>query len=166
MLDYPVLLLFPAALMIAAVSDVLTMTIPNRLSLALIAAFPIAAFMAGLPMATALMHLAAFAIVLVLCFGLFSVNLLGGGDAKLLATSALWIGMDQLLPFVVMVTLFGGALAVLILAFRRLPVSALPVPEWTLRLQKSGGGIPYGLAICAGGLYIYPKTEIFRALVV
>lgn len=165
MLDYPVLLLFPVALMIAAVSDIMTMTIPNRLSLALIAAFPIAAFMAGLPMATALMHLAAFAIVLALCFGLFSVNLLGGGDAKLLASASLWIGMSQLVPFVIWVTLFGGGLALIVLAFRSFPVSALPVPEWAIRLHKSGGGIPYGLAICAGGLYIYPKTEIFRALV-
>ncbi len=166
MLDYPILLLFPVALMFAAVSDILTMTIPNRVSLALIAAFPLAAFMAGLPMATALMHVAAFAIVLALCFALFSMNLLGGGDAKLLAATTLWIGMSQLLPFLALVTICGGFLAMIILAFRSFPVSALPVPEWALRLHKSGGGIPYGLAICAGGLLIFPKTEIFRALIV
>jgi len=165
-LDYPVLLLFPVALMFAAVSDILTMTIPNRISLALIATFPIAAFMAGLPMATALMHLAAFAIVLAVCFAMFSYNLLGGGDAKLLASTSLWIGMTHLLPFLVWVTLYGGILALAILTFRRMPVAALPVPQWVLRLHKSGGGIPYGLAICAGGLLVYPKTEIFRALVV
>jgi hypothetical protein len=44
--------------------------------------------------------------------------------------------------------------------------SAFPVPEWALRLHKGGGGIPYGLAICAGGLLVFPKTEIFRALIV
>lgn len=166
MLDYPVLLLFPVALMFAAVSDITTMTIPNRVSLALVATFPFAAFMAGLPMATALMNVAAFAIVLACCFALFSFNLLGGGDAKLLAASSLWIGMSQLLPFIALVTLAGGVLALIVLAFRRFPVSALPVPEWALRLHKAGGGIPYGLAICAGGLLIFPKTEIFRALIV
>ena len=166
MVDYPVLLLFPVALMFAAVSDVLTMTIPNRISLALIATFPLAAYLAGLPMATALMHLAAFAIVLAVCFGLFSCNLLGGGDAKLLASASLWIGMSQLLPFLVWVTLFGGVLALAFLTFRRMPISALPVPQWVLRLHTAGGGIPYGLAICAGGLLAYPKTEIFRALVI
>lgn len=166
MLDYPLLLLFPAAMLYAAVSDIFTMTIPNRISVALIATFPLAAFLAGLPMATALMHVAAFAIVLALCFALFSFNLLGGGDAKLIASTTLWIGMSQLVPFLGWVAICGGFLAIIILAFRRFPVAALPVPEWALRLHKSGGGIPYGLAICAGGLMIFPKTEIFRALIV
>lgn len=166
MLDYPLLLLFPVAMLYAAVSDIFTMTIPNRISVALIATFPLAAFLAGLPMATALMHVAAFAIVLALCFALFSFNLLGGGDAKLLASTTLWIGMAQLVPFLGLVAICGGFLAIVILAFRSFPVAALPVPEWALRLHKSGGGIPYGLAICAGGLMIFPKSEIFRALIV
>jgi prepilin peptidase CpaA len=165
-LDYPVLLLFPAAMLYAAVSDIFTMTIPNRISIALIAIFPLAAYLAGLPMATVLWHLAAFATVLVVCFGLFSFNLLGGGDAKLLASAALWVGMSQLLPFITYVALSGGALAIIFLAYRRFPVSALPVPEWALRLHKAEKGMPYGLAICVGGLLIFPKTEIFKAMIV
>jgi len=163
--EYPVLLLFPAVLAYAAVMDVFTMTIPNRISLGLIAGFPLAALLAGFPMHTALMHLAAFAIILAFGIGLFALNLLGGGDAKLLATAALWIGFDQLLPFVTTVTVAGGALAVLFLAGRRIPVGSLPLPEWAARLHKDGNGIPYGLAICAGGLLVYPKTELFRALI-
>ena len=166
MLDYPILLLFPAAMAYAAVTDVFTMTIPNRISLALIATFPLAAFLAGLPMATALMHLAAFAIVLAVCFTLFSFNLFGGGDAKLLAAASLWVGMDHLLPFITLVVLCGGGVAVLFLAYRSMPVGALPMPDWAIRLHASGTGIPYGLAICAGGMLVYPKTEIFRALIV
>ncbi len=165
MFEYPVLLLFPAVLAYAAVMDVFTMTIPNRISLGLIAGFPLAALLAGFPMHTALMHLAAFAIILAFGIGLFALNLLGGGDAKLLATAALWIGFDQLLPFVTTVTVAGGALAVLFLAGRRIPVGSLPLPEWAARLHKDGNGIPYGLAICAGGLLVYPKTELFRALI-
>ena len=50
---------------------------------------------------------------------LFGLNLVGGGDAKLLAASALWIGYEQLVPFLLYVTIFGGALALLLLAYRR-----------------------------------------------
>ncbi len=165
MFEYPVLLLFPAVLAYAAVMDVFTMTIPNRISLALIAGFPLAVLLAGVPMHTALMHLAAFAIVLAFGIGLFALNLLGGGDAKLLATAALWIGFDQLLPFVTTVTVAGGVLAVLFLAVRSVPLGGFALPEWAARLHKGGNGIPYGLAICAGGLLVYPKTELFRALI-
>jgi prepilin peptidase CpaA len=165
-LDYPVLLLFPAALTYAAVMDVFTMTIPNRISLALLAMFPVAAIFGGLSMHLALMHLAAFAIVLAFGIGLFAFNLLGGGDAKLLAVSALWIGFEQLLPFIMAVTIAGGVLAVLFLSFRRLPVGGLVLPEWAARLHKSGNGIPYGLAICAGGLLVYPQTGLFKMLLI
>ena len=165
MFEYPVLLLFPAALAYAAVMDIFTMTIPNRISLALIAGFPLAALMAGFPMHTTLMHLAAFAIILAFGIGFFAFNLLGGGDAKLLATAALWLGFEQLLPFVTTVAIAGGALAIFFLAVRRIPVGSLPLPEWAARLHKGNNGIPYGLAICAGGLLIYPKTELFRALI-
>lgn len=165
MLDYPVLLLFPAALAYAAVMDVFTMTIPNRISMALLAAFPVAAFFAGFSMHAALMHLAAFAVVLAVVVGLFAFNLIGGGDAKLLACSALWVGFEQLLPFITAVAIAGGGLALLFLAVRLIPIGAMPLPEWAARLHKSGNGIPYGLAICAGGMWIYPATGIFKALI-
>lgn len=166
MLDYPVLMLFPAALAYAAVMDVFTMTIPNRISLALIAVFPLAALLAGLSMHAALMHVAAFAIVLAFGIALFALNLLGGGDAKLLAAGALWVGIDQLLPFIVYVTVAGGALALTFVAVRLIPAGAFQLPEWAARLHKSGNGIPYGLAICAGGLFVYPKTALFKLLIV
>jgi prepilin peptidase CpaA len=165
-LDYPVLLLFPAALAYAAVMDVFTMTIPNRISLAILAMFPIAALLAGLSMHAALMHLAAFAVILAFGIALFAFNLLGGGDAKLLAVSALWIGTDQLIPFIAYVTVAGGALALMILAVRSIPAGAYQLPEWAARLHKAGNGIPYGLAICAGGLFVYPKTALFKLLIV
>ena len=130
MLDYPVLLLLPVALLYAAAMDVLTMTIPNRISLALIAGFPLAAFLAGLSMHDVLMHVAAFAVMLAFCIALFAFNALGGGDGKLLAATALWLGMDHLLSFTVTVAVCGGVLAILVLTFRRLPVSAFPAPDW------------------------------------
>jgi prepilin peptidase CpaA len=163
-LNYLILMLFPAALAYAAVMDIFTMTISNRISLALIAGFPLAAIAAGLPMATVLMHVAAFAIVLALGFTLFSFKLLGGGDAKILATASLWVGLEMVLPFVAIVTVWGGFLALAFLSFRKIPLGAFPLPEWAARLHKQGNGIPYGLAICAGGMFIYPTTALFKAL--
>ncbi len=165
MLDYPVLLLFPAALAFAAVMDLFTMTIPNRISLALIAGFVVAAPVAGLSSHAILMHVAAGALMLAIGFTLFSFNLFGGGDTKLLAAASLWTGFGALLPFLVGVTLAGGLLCILIVIYRRVPADGLPLPGWAARLHQTGGGVPYGLAICAGGLWIYPQTEIFKALV-
>lgn len=165
MFDYPVLLLFPAALAYAAVMDLFTMTIPNRVSLALIAGFIVAAPVAGLSTHAILMHLAAGGLVLAIGIGLFAFNLLGGGDGKILAAASLWVGFSSLLPFLVAVTIAGGLLCLLIIAYRRVPADGLPLPGWAMRLHETGGGAPYGIAICAGGLSIYPHTEIFKALI-
>lgn len=89
---------------------------------------------------------------------LFSLRWVGGGDAKLLAAAALWIGYEQLLPFLVIVTIFGGALALFLLAYRSVPASALPLPAWALRLHSAGESMPDGIAIAAGALAVYPLT--------
>lgn len=165
MLDYPVLLLFPAALAYAAVMDIFTMTIPNRVSLALLAGFCIAAPVAGLSSHAFLMHIGAGALMLAAGVGMFALRLLGGGDAKLLAAASLWMGFTYLLPFVLAVAISGGALSILILAYRRVPAPAHMLPDWAARLHEEGSGIPYGLAICAGAFWIYPHTELFKALI-
>ena len=165
MLDYPVLLLFPAAMAFAAVMDVFTMTIPNRISLALIAGFCVAAPLAGLSLHDTLMHVAAFAVVLAGGIFLFSMRLLGGGDAKLMATASLWVGFDHLLPFFLGVTILGGFLALGMILLRRVPITVIPGYEWALRLHKGESGMPYGVAIAGGGLWVYPTTAIFKALV-
>lgn len=159
MAAYPLLLVFPAAMAYAAASDLLTMRIANSVSLGLVAAFLLVALIAGMPVQDMLLHLAVGAGLLVAGMLLFSLNLLGGGDAKLLAAAALWIGYDQLGLFLFSVTLFGGALALLLLAYRRLPAAALPLPAWAVRLHTAGGGMPYGIAIAAGALTVYPLTR-------
>ncbi len=165
MLDYPVLLLFPAAMAFAAASDVLTYTIPNRVSLALIAGFCVAAPLAGLGMHGTLMHLAAGASVLAVCIAMFAMRLVGGGDAKLLAAGALWMGFDHLIPFLAYTAVIGGALALTILVFRRLATTALIAQPWVQRLHAAESGIPYGVAIAGGALLVYPKTPIFLGLI-
>ena len=154
------LLVFPALMAFAASSDLLTMTISNRLSLALAAAFFIIAMTTGMPLATLGMHLAAAAVVLVVSFGFFTQGWIGGGDAKLAAATALWFGFDHLLPYLLYASVFGGALTLLILQFRRLPLPGLLARQaWIQRLHESEGGSPYGIALAAAALAIYPTTS-------
>jgi len=159
------LLVFPALMAFAASSDLLTMTISNRLSLALAAAFFIVAVTTGMPLAVVGMHLAAAAVVLVVSFGFFTQGWIGGGDAKLAAATALWFGFDHLLPYLLYASVFGGALTLLILQFRKLPLPAVLARQvWIQRLHEAEGGIPYGIALAASALAIYPTTWMQSAI--
>jgi prepilin peptidase CpaA len=153
------LLLFPALMAFAASSDLLTMTISNRLSLALAGGFFLLALVTGMSLAAVGMHLAAAALVLTISFGFFSMGWIGGGDAKLAAATALWFGFDFLLDYLIDASLFGGVLALLLLSFRKLPLpDVLERQPWILRLHEAGGGVPYGIALAAAALAVYPKT--------
>jgi prepilin peptidase CpaA len=153
------LLLFPALMAFAASSDLLTMTISNRLSLALAASFFLLTLVIGMSLPAIGMHLAAGAVVLVFAFGFFSQGWIGGGDAKLAAATALWFGFDFLLDYLVYASLFGGVLTLVLIQFRKLPLPGpLARQPWIMRLHETGGGIPYGIALAAAALAVYPKT--------
>jgi prepilin peptidase CpaA len=153
------MLVFPMAMAFAAANDLFTMKIPNKISLALIAAFAVSALYVQLPLETALIHVGIGAAALVVGFILFSLRLLGGGDAKLMAAGALWMGQEHALFYIAYVTIFGGILSAAILVYRKyIPVSADALPPWALKLHVQGTGIPYGIAIAASALVMYPST--------
>ena len=104
------LIVFPALMAYAAASDLLTMRIPNWLSLALVAAFAFIVAAGGLPWEALPMHAAAAALVLAVCFALFAFGWMGGGDAKLAAATALWLGFPSLMDYLLMAALAGGVL--------------------------------------------------------
>ena len=165
MLAYLILMTFPVAMAFAAANDLFTMKIPNRISLALIGGFVAIALITRMPLETLGLHVVIAIAVLIATFTLFSLNMLGGGDAKLMAAGALWMGPDHIIEFVAYVTIFGGILAVAMLGYRNfLPANALPLPAWARRLHRTGEGIPYGIAIAAAGLMLFPATAFFRAL--
>jgi prepilin peptidase CpaA len=72
MLEAATLVFFPALMVLAAISDLLTMTISNRISIALVILFVVMAFACGLPLEEILLHLACGALMLVLTFSLFA----------------------------------------------------------------------------------------------
>jgi prepilin peptidase CpaA len=153
------LMLFPAMMAFAASSDLLTMTISNRVSLILIAGFLALACISGMGISDILAHMGAGCLVLLVAFGFFTRGWIGGGDAKLAAATALWLGFDHLLPYLVYASLFGGALTLLLVQFR---LSPLPAPlvgqEWLERLHRKDAGVPYGIALAVAALAVYPET--------
>lgn len=163
MLTSLILMTFPVTMAFAAANDLFTMKIPNRISVALVAGFVAIALATRMPLETFAIHFAIALAVLAATFTLFSMSMLGGGDAKLMAAGALWMGADHIVEFLAYVTIFGGILAVLILGYRNfVPANAFVLPGWARRLHTTGGGIPYGIAIAAGGLMLFPTTEIFH----
>jgi prepilin peptidase CpaA len=159
---YAVLFVFPVLMILAALSDVRTMTIPNWISLALLGSFVVCAALSGLGWVPFGYHLLAGFGLLVAGIALFATGTFGGGDAKLIAAGGFWIGPDLLVQYIAYIAIFGGVLALSLLAYRRvIPATALPLPDWALRLYAKDSGIPYGVAIAAGALVTFPKTELY-----
>ena len=164
-IDVDRLVLFPALMAFAAASDLFTMTISNRVSLALAAGFVVLALATGMGTSEILLHLAAGATVLVVAFGCFAFGWIGGGDAKVAAGAALWFGFAYLLNYLLYASLFGGALTLLLLQFRQWPLPyALAGQSWLLKLHAKDSGIPYGIALAIGALVVYPETEWIKAV--
>lgn len=161
-LDTLLLLFFPAVMAFAAFSDMLTMTIPNRVSLVLIAGFVAMAILTGMPLKTFGLHMAAGAAVLVITFGMFAFGWIGGGDAKLAAATGIWCGFGVLVDYLLVASVLGGLLTLGILYLRTflLPERLLRI-GWIARLHHHKTGIPYGIALAAAGLVVYPYTQVW-----
>jgi prepilin peptidase CpaA len=162
-IDLVRLTLFPALMAFAASSDLITMTISNRVSIVLVAGFFALALMSGMAMTEVLSHVGAGAVVLVVSFGFFARGWIGGGDAKLAAASAMWLGFGYLMNYLVYASLLGGALTFLLIEFRLVPLPGLLAGQfWAQRLHRQGGDIPYGIALAGAALLIYPDTPWMR----
>ncbi|MBB4002677.1 A24 family peptidase [Aurantimonas endophytica] len=158
MLAALLILTFPIAMIYAAMSDLVSMTIANRVSLALVAAFPLAALMIGLPGSAIGAHFVVGIACLVVTFGMFAAGWMGGGDAKLLAATALWLGpTPALAQYLLFGAVFGGVLTVAILLSRAslAPVTGIVFVD---RLLSRDTGIPYGIALGAAGLTVFADS--------
>ena len=144
----------------AALEDARSFTIPNWISLALAAAFPLAAMAVGMPLQTVALNVAAGLAALVIGMVMFALRWVGGGDAKLFAAVSLWLGWVAIPTFVVATALAGGGLAVLLLSVRSAPLRPIVLlgPSWVVRLAEPGEGIPYGVAIAIGAIAAFPLT--------
>jgi prepilin peptidase CpaA len=158
------LLLFPALMAFAASSDLFTMTISNRVSLLLVGGFLALALFTGMSAAAIGSHVGAAALVFAVVYVLFALGKIGGGDAKLAAATALWLGFDYLFAYFLYASLFGGVLTLMIIKYRVTPLPPfLAGQDWAERLHRMDAGVPYGIALAASALLIYPETAWMAA---
>ncbi|CDP50621.1 Type IV prepilin peptidase TadV/CpaA [Devosia sp. DBB001] len=161
-----IVILFPLLMAFAASSDLLTMRISNKLVLAIVAAFFAVALLTRMPLDEMAMHVACATVVLIGAFAFFAFGWIGGGDAKLAAATALWLGFGVTLPYMIYAALLGGGLTLLLLSARRLPLpKSLQRITWIDRLHNKKTGIPYGIALAAAGLLVYSDTALFQQLI-
>jgi prepilin peptidase CpaA len=159
-------LVFPFCLAYGAISDIMTMTIPNWLVGVMVAAFVILAPLSGMALSTFAIHWAIAIAVLAVAFACFAFGWMGGGDAKFASAIVLWLGLGNGVEFLTIAAMLGGALTFAMLAFRSklLPAFALR-QEWLLRLHDSKAGVPYGVALAGAALFVYPDTPWMRLAV-
>ena len=141
----------------AAITDLRSYRIPNRISLAIAAGFPIFALAGGTDFRSGL-----FAGGLIFAVGVFfySRDWMGGGDVKLLAALSLWAGTDLVLPMIVIITLTGGIMSFAewfrIGGFNRLLARHIPMMDgaFAMPAARDQAVVPYAAAILAGALYV------------
>jgi len=151
----------PALVIIAGLKDLTSMTIPNWISLILIGAFFPTALAVGLPLSTVAAHVGVAILALFVGAGMFALRWIGGGDAKLMAASCLWLGVSGSGYFLLWTGIAGGVfcLALIFARFHARPF--LPgAPGWVSQLMEPKGDIPYGVAIAAGALLAYPASAL------
>lgn len=165
-LALPILLVFPALSIVAAMKDATSYTIPNWISLVLLAAYGPAAIAAGLPIAVVGLSVAIGFAALLIGMAMFALGWIGGGDAKFLAAAAVWIGLPALGPFLLVTALCGGGLSVGLLALRSVWLRPLAShgPAWVGRLATPEADAPYGVAIAIGALFAFPLSPPAAAL--
>ena len=130
-------------LIYAAVVDVRTFTISNRLNLGIALLAPVYWFSVGLPLwPDAAIQVAIAAGVFVLLAAAFYAGMMGGGDVKLAAALALWFSPVMTVNFLVWMSIGGGVLTAVVLLLHRAKKKA-GKPE-----------VPYGVAIAFGGLVV------------
>ena len=136
---------FGALLLAASCFDVLTLRIPNLIPVGLIGLFALE-ILVGHSVQAPLDHFLAMALALLILLPLFASNMLGGGDVKLLAVIALWLGMHKLAALLILVGIFGGIFALFWLAMRWLIRTGLRERKLPRSLQAHAP-LPFALPI-------------------
>jgi prepilin peptidase CpaA len=137
------LLALAVLLVVAAVIDVRTFTISNRLNLTVALLAPLYWLSKGIPIwPDAAIHVAAAVGVFALLAAAFYAGMMGGGDVKLAAALALWFPPSVTMLFLVLMSIAGGVLTLIVLVVHR------------AKRKEGRPEIPYGVAIALGALAI------------
>jgi prepilin peptidase CpaA len=141
---------------LASVSDIRTLTIPNAYSAYVAAAFVFAYLVLWAGghadvFAPVVSHVISAAVTFLVTFALFGLRMIGAADSKFATVCALWIGAKTLPVFLFFMTLAGAGLAVVALILqRRKPFTAPRAGGWVDQVQGGASKVPYGIAITTG----------------
>src|SRR4051812_15966085 len=155
-------MLFVLVMVVAMAWDATTLEIPDMASVVLAAGFLGGAIVRDAGLSLILQHIAAGLVLFAAGAGLFRLGVWGGGDVKFMAAISLWFGWGGLPAWLFMVALAGGVLALAILVLRNTVATPAPWwPGWLNRLHRQDEGIPYGIALGAGGLLVLDQATAF-----
>jgi prepilin peptidase CpaA len=165
LLHFSMLAFFPTLMALSASMDLLTFTIPNRICMALALGYLVFAAVLGVPAIDILLNISCGLAILAIAFVMFNFGWVGGGDAKLAAATAAWLGWTAILDYGLAAALFGGILTLILLGARMAPLpAAFGRIDWLARLHNANTGVPYGIALAAAGLMQYPNSSIWAAV--
>lgn len=157
------LVCFAGFMVWAAIGDVRSFTITNKLNLLIAISFLVLALPMGLTWPTFFDHIKVGVIGCGIAMAMFYIGIFGGGDAKMTGAIALWLGNAPMIPFIFYTALAGGALGVILIVGRRLAKHyGLPKsPKWARRILRKGSAVPYGVALGIGALIAMPNATWF-----
>lgn len=150
---YGLLIALAIALLVAAVTDIRSRTIHNKLNIIIAAGAPLFWWASGMSIWPDMVWQLGFALIIcTILIGIawigykVGIVILGGGDIKLLGALSLWLAPLAYLDLLIMMAVFGGAMAVAFVARR------------IILKPKKYASLPYGVAIAFGALWVlYPK---------
>jgi len=161
LLAFLIVVIFASTMLMAAFKDATTMTIPNWISLALIAGFFIVMPFVWPGWEAFGTHILVGLSFFLAGFAMFAFGWLGGGDAKLMAATALWWQWPDAVIYVLYTTVIGFFLALVLMIGRKfIPVRILTAP-WAYKMFKDEKKMPYGLALASGALITLPQSQLF-----
>ncbi|WP_300375626.1 prepilin peptidase [Henriciella sp.] len=156
-------IIFLALCIYAAVRDVETLTITNGLNAIIAFLFLPAIIILAPGWNITGAHLLAGGVAFVVSVLLFMFGVFGGGDAKMIPGVMLWLGPQAAMPFVMVMAVAGGALAVCVVLARKF-VPAGAAPGFARETLLAGNGVPYGVAIAAGAIACIPLSPLLQPL--
>lgn len=145
---------------LAGLSDLRGLTIPNLYSGLILGAFPLCYVLMwvfgvqGEIFPSLWSHLGAAGIIFVISAAMFHFGIMGAADSKLASAYALWLGLGPLPLYLFVMTLVGALLGVVALYIKKSkPFKSPKEGSWPAQLQAGKNKVPYGIAIVIGAVY-------------
>lgn len=155
------IVVFCGFLIAAMIGDIRKFRITNALNFSFAGSFFIFALLLGMEWKLILGHVTIGAIAFGVCFALFLLNLIGGGDVKLVGATALWLGGPPMYNYIMFSAILGGLVGIILIIARFAAKKfGLPKkPKWLRGILRRKAHMPYGIALGLGGMIALPFAD-------